>query len=268
MPRPKALTLPNMITAIRVVLLPFVVFFLMCGMEAWGADFCPTLVGAVGLAIAYIACGFGELTDVTDGFIARSRGETSNLGKLFDPLADSLSRFVVFLALYSQGYAAFWMVLVFYLRDITVSYYRSFAAAEGCVISARKSGKIKAMFQSAATMGSIMVMIFGHSAQIQSDPFARNVMIGAFIAGALIFIVYCACFRVSGWLLKLLCVLAVIAASPLLIVAFLPVGSFNAKFVVNCLIGIAALYTLWSLIDYTIGFMQAMGWMGAAKEKN
>jgi len=131
--------LPNFITIGRLVLSPvFIVFFLT--ERPWSA------LCALGVALVF------EATDLLDGYIARRYGMVSPLGKLIDPLADSVSRFSVFLALTREASVREhpWPVLlvaaIFY-RDAIVAYVRTIAASTGAVLAARFSGKLKAVFQ-------------------------------------------------------------------------------------------------------------------------
>jgi CDP-diacylglycerol--glycerol-3-phosphate 3-phosphatidyltransferase len=138
-------TYANLLTATRIVLSPvFIVFFFTLG--AWGK-----------VAAFVIACLF-EITDALDGFMARSRGEVSGLGKLMDPLADSISRFSVFLCLLAAGYVDVWMIAIIFYRDAMVSYLRVGAATQAVVMAARVSGKIKAVCQGIVTV-SITLLI-------------------------------------------------------------------------------------------------------------
>lgn len=133
-------TFANALTATRIALSPV---FIAC-----------FFVGGTGGKVAafIIACLF-ELTDALDGYLARTRGEVSGVGKLMDPLADSISRFSVFLCLYGAGYVPVWMVAIIFYRDALVSYLRIGAAANAVLMGARASGKIKAIVQGIATVG-------------------------------------------------------------------------------------------------------------------
>jgi len=133
------LRLANILTLSRLVFAPvFVVFFILD--TGWTA--------LAALATAAII----ELTDLLDGFVARRLEQVSPLGKLIDPLADSISRFSVFLAFTTDRSVAAdkWpvllVVLIFY-RDTLVAYTRTFAASTGIVLAARLSGKLKAVVQ-------------------------------------------------------------------------------------------------------------------------
>jgi len=133
-------TFANAITAVRILLCPV---FILCFLYG----------NPVGKLTAFvIACVF-EITDMVDGYIARSRREVSDIGKLLDPFADSISRFSVFLCLLAERYVPVWMVALVFYRDALVSYLRVGAARFAVVMAARSSGKIKAIVQGFMTVG-------------------------------------------------------------------------------------------------------------------
>ncbi len=96
---------------------------------------------ALGLVITF------EATDLLDGFVARRLEQVSQLGKILDPLADSVSRFTVFLGFLTLGYADVWAIAMIFYRDSIVSTVRILAASQGVIVSARWSGKLKAIVQ-------------------------------------------------------------------------------------------------------------------------
>jgi CDP-diacylglycerol--glycerol-3-phosphate 3-phosphatidyltransferase len=98
-----------------------------------------------------------EVTDLLDGFVARRFEQISQLGKILDPLADSVSRFTVFLGFLALGYADVWVIAMIFYRDSIVSTVRILAASQGVIVSARWSGKLKAIVQGTA----IIVILAG-----------------------------------------------------------------------------------------------------------
>lgn len=72
------MNLPNQLTVLRVILVPFFVFFLLGGNS--------NLFRILALLIFVGA----SLTDLLDGKIARARGLVTTFGKLMDPLADKI----------------------------------------------------------------------------------------------------------------------------------------------------------------------------------
>lgn len=109
------------------------------------------LIGLVALA---------ELTDLFDGLAARKRNQVTELGKLLDPMADSIFRLSVFLAL-TQGPVKLplWLVLIFFYRDSLISLLRTVCALRGYALAARMSGKVKAVIQGVAALVILILMI-------------------------------------------------------------------------------------------------------------
>ncbi len=108
-----------------------------------------------------IACGavlgLIEVSDLVDGLLARHLKQASEWGAILDPYADSVSRVVVFWALARADLALWVAPLVMALRDITVAYSRIVLMRRGGAVSARLSGKVKAVVQ-----GSVgLLLLFG-----------------------------------------------------------------------------------------------------------
>ncbi len=102
-----------------------------------------------------------EFTDLFDGFIARKKGEVTDLGKILDPISDSITHITIFFT-FTKGVVGIPMlwVLIFLYRDFLVSALRTVCALKGYALSARKSGKLKAILQGGACYGIILSMIF------------------------------------------------------------------------------------------------------------
>lgn len=88
-----------------------------------------------------------ELTDLLDGMLARRQGVVSEFGKMFDPYSDSVSRLMVYWSLAVVGRALVFVPLVMAVRDVTVSYCRILLSRSGRDVSARFTGKLKALVQ-------------------------------------------------------------------------------------------------------------------------
>jgi CDP-diacylglycerol---glycerol-3-phosphate 3-phosphatidyltransferase len=94
-------------------------------------------------------------TDWFDGRIARSRGRTSELGSLLDPVADKLLVVTVLIVLIDQAFPA-WMVAAIVARELLVSGLRLAALERGVVLHARDLGKLKTWSQAvAAAIGGL-----------------------------------------------------------------------------------------------------------------
>ena len=94
----------------------------------------------------------GRVGDFLDGYLARSRGEVSMLGKFLDPLADKLIVNAVLVYMVALGRVPAWIVVVIIGRDLAVNGLRSIASAQGLVIAASDGGKIKTALQLVAIM--------------------------------------------------------------------------------------------------------------------
>jgi CDP-diacylglycerol--glycerol-3-phosphate 3-phosphatidyltransferase len=101
-----------------------------------------------------------EFSDVFDGFIARKRNQVTDLGKVLDPMADSITRISLFLT-FTQGFVQLplLVVLVFLYRDFFISTLRTLCALRGVALAARFSGKVKAILQAVVAFLIILLMI-------------------------------------------------------------------------------------------------------------
>lgn len=101
-----------------------------------------------------------ELSDAFDGYLARKYNQVSDFGKIFDPMADSITRLSVLLT-FTQPPISLPMVLIFVFlyRDAVISTLRTICALRGFTLAARMSGKIKAVIQAIASFIIIFLMI-------------------------------------------------------------------------------------------------------------
>jgi CDP-diacylglycerol---glycerol-3-phosphate 3-phosphatidyltransferase len=136
--------LPNLVTMVRVVLIPFVLMFI--------DNFNPLRSFIASLLYLIAAAG-----DFLDGYLARSRGQVSMLGKFLDPLADKLLVTAILVYMVALGRVPAWVVVVTIARDLAVNGLRSIASAQGLVIAASDGGKIKTALQLVAIM---MLLIY------------------------------------------------------------------------------------------------------------
>ena len=133
------MNLPNKLTTGRMILVPFLVIFMLTG---WG--------GSANRWICLVIFCAASITDWMDGYIARHYNMVTNYGKLMDPLADKLLTMSAFLCLVELDQVAAWMVIVILGREFIITGMRQVAAAEGLVIAAGWSGKIKTVLQMVA----------------------------------------------------------------------------------------------------------------------
>lgn len=109
------------------------------------------------LLILLIIC---ECSDLFDGFLARRRNQVTDLGKVLDPMADSITHISLFLT-FTQGIVQLpiLLVFVFLYRDIFISTLRTLCALKGVALAARMSGKIKAVVQASTAFLIVLLMI-------------------------------------------------------------------------------------------------------------
>lgn len=144
-----------------------------------------------GISLVYLAYPLiflailSELSDVFDGFFARKRNQVTELGKLIDPMADSIFRLSIFLS-FTQGLIQLplILVLVFFYRDSIISTLRTVCALRGIALGARMSGKIKAVIQ-AVTIFFILIMMIPYSAGYITLEFLREVSFYAVLVTAI-----------------------------------------------------------------------------------
>lgn len=101
-----------------------------------------------------------ELSDLLDGFLARRQNKVTELGKILDPMADSVFRFSILCA-FTQGIIQLPMLLViiFFYRDSMISTLRTVCALRGFALAARISGKIKAVVLAVVAFSILLLMI-------------------------------------------------------------------------------------------------------------
>lgn len=104
------------------------------------------------LILGLVLLSLIEITDLTDGLLARKLGVVSPFGAMLDPYADSVARLIVFWSLGEAGLLFPAVVLVMAVRDVTVAYCRIVLAGSGQPVSARLGGKIKAGVQGFAAI--------------------------------------------------------------------------------------------------------------------
>lgn len=136
------MNLPNKLTMLRVIMIPFFVLFLMMG----GGNV--QMLRYVAAAIFIVA----SLTDLLDGKIARKHNLVTNFGKFMDPLADKLLVCAALICLVELKQLPAWMVIVIVSREFIISGFRLIAVEQGVVIAASYWGKFKTTFQMLAVI--------------------------------------------------------------------------------------------------------------------
>ena len=140
------MTIPNMLTLFRIALIPVLVILFYMPYH-WT------------LLAASVIFAIGAITDIVDGYIARSTGQISELGAFLDPVADKLM-VVAALVMIVQDYQT-WLVaipaIIMIAREIFISALREFMSSRGKrdIIAVSEMGKYKTAAQMLGIMGLI-----------------------------------------------------------------------------------------------------------------
>jgi CDP-diacylglycerol--glycerol-3-phosphate 3-phosphatidyltransferase len=165
----RVMALPNLLTLLRVGLVPVVVVALLY----------PTPTGRVVAASAFLlAC----ITDFLDGWLARRHGITTALGQLLDPLADKLlvsAALIMLAAVPPEPRVPAWMVVVIVLRELAVTGLRGIASSGGVLLPAQELGKYKMIFQ----MFALQALLLHYRWGIPGTPLVID-----FHAGGMVFL--------------------------------------------------------------------------------
>lgn len=102
----RVVTIPNLITLVRLACLPLFVWLLLGRDDRLAAG---ALLGALGA------------TDWVDGWIARRFDQVSDLGKILDPVVDRLLFFVSIVAIIVAGAAPLWFCLAVLVREVAIA---------------------------------------------------------------------------------------------------------------------------------------------------
>ena len=131
--QPGLVNLANVLTVIRLVLVPVVVACLLAGGAGWRVA-------------AFIAFGTASVTDLLDGRFARSRGLITDFGKIADPIADKALTGAALVTMSYLGWLAWWVTVVILAREVAVTGLRFWVIRRG-VIAASRGGKLKTLLQ-------------------------------------------------------------------------------------------------------------------------
>jgi CDP-diacylglycerol--glycerol-3-phosphate 3-phosphatidyltransferase len=130
--------LPNMLTMLRLILVPVFAVTLVADPESTGLR-----------VLAFLIFAFASFTDLVDGEIARRRGQVTTFGKVADPIADKALMGTALVGLSALGELAWWVTIVILVREIGVTLLRFWVIRHG-VISASRGGKLKTLLQGLA----------------------------------------------------------------------------------------------------------------------
>ena len=152
------MNLPNKLTVLRIIMVPFFVFFMLTDVG-----------GAANKWIALAIFAVASLTDLLDGKIARKYNLVTNFGKFMDPLADKLLVCSAMICLIPSGKLAAEIVIIIIAREFIISGFRLVASDKGVVIAASYWGKFKTASQ--MVMIILLILNFGGAFEILTQIF-------------------------------------------------------------------------------------------------
>lgn len=128
------LNLPNILTSLRIVLVPVFAWLVLSGHAWW----------SLGLFVALM------ITDKLDGDIARKHNIVTDFGKIADPIADKALMISALVCLNIIGRLPVWITVVIVTRELGITLWRMVKLRQGKVVAASKGGKIKTTLQALA----------------------------------------------------------------------------------------------------------------------
>jgi CDP-diacylglycerol--glycerol-3-phosphate 3-phosphatidyltransferase len=156
----------NVLTVVRIFLIPVFVVFLVAGGTAWRL---------AALAVFVVA----SLTDLADGQLARSRGLVTDFGKIADPIADKALTGAALITLSALGELPAWVTALILVREVGITVMR-FAVIRRGVIAASQGGKVKTLLQIVA------ICLYVLPASLSPPDVAKDVVIGAALVVTLV----------------------------------------------------------------------------------
>jgi len=167
------ITLATKITLFRILVVPIIIFFYLCG-GAWGIFQNSSFLIRYGKLIALLLFGIAAISDTVDGYIARKYNQVTDIGKMLDPIADKILTLAGFILIaldfdvmkygtYGDGFLPVWFavlaIFIAFARDHIVNGLRFVAIEKGVTIAADRYGKAKSLIQYVA-IGLFMIYAF------------------------------------------------------------------------------------------------------------
>lgn len=134
------MNLPNLLTIVRFILVPFMTYFLI----------------QENFMVAILLYVIASITDVVDGFVARKFNLVTKLGKFLDPLADKLLQFSALVGLWIVKLIPLWIVIIFFLKEIFMGLGAIKLLQKNIVVQSKWFGKLSTVFFFLAIIASMI----------------------------------------------------------------------------------------------------------------
>lgn len=173
--------IPNILTMLRFVLIPFILYFLSID----------------NYILTFVFLTLSGITDVLDGFIARRFNFITDFGKLIDPLADKATQLLTLGALVLKNIIPLWILGLLVLKEFVMIAGASFLYGKELVVSSKWYGKLATVLIYVAIVCSLVIKQF-------SLPFKFDTYIYylAIISTIFSLIMYIKAFFMQGYLKK------------------------------------------------------------------
>ena len=147
------MNIPNRLTVLRLAMVP--VFFIAFCLPTWFGEGLTT-ASAVLMLVCYVVA---ELSDLLDGKIARKYGMVTDLGKVMDPFADTLSHLTFFACFYGMGIMPALAFMIIMWREFSILFLRMLMMGKGKAVAANIWGKSKTVLYAVTSILSIAYVV-------------------------------------------------------------------------------------------------------------
>lgn len=144
------MNLPNLLTALRIILSPFFMFFFF--LPTWAGD----RFAALSVIVCILLFIIIEFSDLFDGIAARKYKQVTDFGKIFDPFADVFSRLTYFICFVGVHLMPVLIFAIILYREITILFCRTMMMKRGIAMGARMGGKLKACAYAGAGISGLL----------------------------------------------------------------------------------------------------------------
>ncbi len=184
------MNLPNKLTVLRMILVPF---FVLAILWPFPHHF----------LVALALFGAASYTDHLDGKLARKNNQITDFGKFMDPLADKILVISALVCFVSLNLCDVWLVLLIIAREFMVTSIRLVAAGKGSVIAANNWGKVKTVSQIVAICVILLLQYIVELGDLRLVPFVNGEMVLLFWGIGEVFLAIATFFAVLSGLIYL-----------------------------------------------------------------
>lgn len=150
------MNIPNKLTVLRLIMVP--VFFIAFSLPGWFGEGART-ISIILMLLCYITA---ELSDFLDGKIARKYHLVTDLGKVMDPFADTLSHLTFFVCFYGSGIMPGLAFIIIMWREFSILFLRMLMMGKGKAVAANIWGKSKTVLYAVTSICSIVYLVIAH----------------------------------------------------------------------------------------------------------